>query len=280
MSDPKILQLQRDLKTLGFDPGELDGLMGSRTRGALHDWAGPGQWDIKDPQALGEVHKLAEFKRAQSVVGFPPNYHDLTAQASKDPRRGARPWSQVKGVTLHQTGCPMGESVSRWLGLKAHYGVTYSGQIYRVHPEEEMVWHAQQLSKTEIGIEISGFFCGIEGNPKTRPGGPKEWAVQSVTPQQVEAVKELVRYRKRLLQSHRGDLTHLHAHRQATDDRTPDPGSKVWKEIGLPLMAELGLGDGGPGWVVGKGQPIPEAWDSSRVGISYGKGAPEKPLLN
>jgi N-acetyl-anhydromuramyl-L-alanine amidase AmpD len=155
----------------------------------------------------------------------------------------------------------MGESPSRWLGLKAHYGVTYSGQIYRVHPEEELVWHAQQLSKTEIGIEISGFFCGIDGDLKTRPGGPKEWAIQSVTPEQVVAVKELVRYLVSLVASHGGKLAHLHAHRQSTDDRTPDPGSRVWQEIAMPLMAELGLSDGGPGWVVGKGQPIPKEWD-------------------
>jgi len=257
-----VLQLQKDLLTLGFDPGPIDGIMGSKTRGALHDLheAHP-MVSTVEPQQSAAIHQAAEAIRGQSVIGLPPNYHDLTAQASKDPRRGPRPWTQVNGVTLHQTGCPMGESAGRWYGLKAHYGVTYSGQIYRVHPEEEMIWHAQQLSKTQIGIEISGFYCGIEGDLKTRPGGPASWGVQSVTPEQITAVKELVRYLARLLLSRGAKLTHLNAHRQSTDDRRPDPGSKVWREIALPLMSELTLTDGGPNWVIGRGMPIPKDWD-------------------
>ncbi len=262
----EVLQLQKDLLSLGYDPGPLDGLMGSKTRGALHDFHDAFAMEpTAEPAQSERIHDHAEFKRAQTKIPYPPNYSDLTAQASTEPRKGARPWKQVTGVTLHQTGCPMGESASRWYGLKAHYGVTYSGQIYRVHPENELVWHAQQLSKTEIGIEISGFFCGIEGDQKTRPGGPASWMVQSVTSEQIAAVKELVRYLHKLLVSNGSGLDFIHAHRQATDDRTPDPGSKVWKEIALPLMTELSLSDGGPGWVVGKGMPIPKDWDSSRT---------------
>lgn len=280
MSDPKILQLQKDLLTLGFDPGKLDGLMGPKTRAALLDYVGGIGLDagsvLNDPTRL---HQEAEAKRATLALlppVVPAGYLDLSERCTNTAwRKKDRPWSEITGVTLHQTGCPMAENLERWLDLKAHYGVTYSGQLYRVHRETDFGWHAQGLSHHEIGIEIAGLFLGVESDPKTRPGAPKSWATQSITPAQVTATKDLIRYLVALVKYHGGALTEIHAHRQGApkDDpkagRKPDPGSKVWQEVALPLMAELGLSDGGPGWTLGKGEPIPEAWDSSRVGIKY-----------
>lgn len=274
MSDAKILQLQKDLVTLGFDPGDLDGFWGSRTKGACHDLVEEAQLTltVTSPPTdtfIDYVHKMGEAARhpAPGQMTQPPaDYHDISAQASAEPRKGPRPWAQVIGATLHQTGAPMGESPSRWYGLHAHYGVTYSGQLYRVHPEEQMIWHAQGQSHGNVGIEISGFFCGVEGDKATRPGGPPEWGIQSVTAAQIAAVKELLRYLKRLLQSHGSDLKLIQPHRLATDDRRPDPGSKVWQQIGMPMIEELKCSFGA---VTGKGMPLPELWDASQKGVKY-----------
>jgi len=267
MSDPFIKQQQQDLNTLGYGPLDEDGLTGPKTRAALFAF-------MQEHGIDADLHAIAEQRRAP--VPPPVGYHDFSDVCTlKEWRKKERPWSSIKGVTLHQTGCPMSESPSRWYSLKAHYGVTYSGKIYRIHPQTSFGWHAQGLSHGEIGIEIAGLFLGVEGDPSTRPGAPKAWGTHSVTPAQVEATKALIRYLRLLVASHGGALTEIHAHRQAApkDDpkagRKPDPGSKVWQEVALPLMAELGLSDGGPGWTTGKGEPIPLEWDSSRVGIKY-----------
>ena len=160
-----------------------------------------------------------------------------------------------------------------YAALKAPFGITYSGKILQIHPVDVWGYDAQGLSKRGIGVEIAGLFCGIEGDMSTRPGAPASWKVQSVTTAQIAACKELARYLKRLLQSHGSDLREIHPHRCATDDRRPDPGSKAWKEIAIPLMAELGLTDGGPHFTLGKGteahMELPDAWSGQNNGIPY-----------
>lgn len=265
MSDPKIKQLQQDLKTLGYDPGPIDGLLGDKTRTALIRYAGNGVGAgevLADPSAL---HAKAEAKRATQPA-LPPGYADFSDFCTNlGWRKKERAWSEIRGVTLHQTGCPMGESPSRWYDLKAHYGITYSGKIYRIHPETAMGWHAQGQSHANVGIEIAGFFAGIEGDASTRPGGQANWPIQSMTEAQGLAIKALVRYLAQLLEHHGSKLKEIEPHRTATNTRKPDPGSKVWG-VALELIKELGCSDG---QVTGDGEPIPEAWDPAKVGVKY-----------
>lgn len=196
---------------------------------------------------------------------LPPRYVDLAERCTlKTWRKQERAWPEITGITIHQTGCPMNETEARWLSLKAHYGITYSGKIYRIHPETSMGWHAHGQSPRNIGIEIAGCFCGIEGNLSTFPG-LKGWAVQSMTSEQGIALKELVRYLARLLEHHGSKLVEIEPHRTAKDSRQPDPGSKAWG-VARELIAELGCSSG---QVTGSGKPIPEAWDPACVGVKY-----------
>jgi len=61
----------------------------------------------------------------------------------------------------------------------------------------------------------------------------------------------------------------LLAHRQASSSRQNDPGYQPWQEIAIPMMRELGLSDGGPGFKVDRGRPIPVDWDPTRTGYVY-----------
>ena len=264
MSDPKIRQLQQDLTTLGYNPGPIDGLMGSKTRAALFTYAIDTRQDESQPSTWAQAHEAAEAKRA-TIPQFPPGYADFSDFCTNlGWRKKERAWSEIRGVTLHQTGCPMGESPSRWYDLKAHYGITYSGKIYRIHPETSFGWHAQGQSHANIGIEVAGCFCGVEGDPKTFPG-LKGWSIQSMTEAQGLAIKALVRYLAQLLEYHGSKLKEIEPHRTATNTRKPDPGSKVWR-VALELIQELGCGDG---QVTGDGEPIPEAWDPAKKGVKY-----------
>jgi hypothetical protein len=55
-------------------------------------------------------------------------------------------------------------------------------------------------------------------------------------------------------------LTHVLAHRQSSATRENDPGPDIWSQVGQWAVDTLGLKDGGPGFKIGSGNPIPEAW--------------------
>lgn len=55
-------------------------------------------------------------------------------------------------------------------------------------------------------------------------------------------------------------LTHVLAHRQSSDTRENDPGPDIWYHVGQWAVEQRGMKDGGPGFKVGTGRPILEAW--------------------
>jgi peptidoglycan hydrolase-like protein with peptidoglycan-binding domain len=55
-------------------------------------------------------------------------------------------------------------------------------------------------------------------------------------------------------------LTHILAHRQSSGQRENDPGPDIWYHVGQWAVDNLGLKDGGPGFKVGTGNPIPDLW--------------------
>src|SRR5687767_11971314 len=98
--DPHILQLQQDLLALGIDPGPLDGLMGSKTRGAAHTAAQryglPDFTGSEIPDALVDaVRNAAEMERQE--IELPPKYLDVSEDAAPGWREGYRPLSDVEG---------------------------------------------------------------------------------------------------------------------------------------------------------------------------------------
>jgi antitoxin (DNA-binding transcriptional repressor) of toxin-antitoxin stability system len=92
---------------------------------------------------------------------------------------------------------------------------------------------------------------------------------QTPTPELIEAARAAVRWIVAEVARHGGRISRLVAHRQSSDMRQSDPGSALWQAVALPLHAELGLDDGGPGYRIGTGRPIPVDWDASRAGERY-----------
>lgn len=206
---------------------------------------------------------------------FPPPcvLIDRRAHAHLNPKinGGVRAWKKITGVCLHQTACDMGERPERYDTLGAHFAVLRSGRVVWVHKLERFVWHAQGWSAGTVGIEVNGLFEGVLGDPKTvwdDPSTKVHEVGQRVTAEQIVATRQLVRWICTLVAQKGGEIKALVAHRQSSKNRRNDPGSEIWKEVALPLHAELGLSDGGKGFVKG-GLPIPEAWDPRCKGIKY-----------
>jgi hypothetical protein len=183
----------------------------------------------------------------------------------------SRPWKRVTGTCLHQTACILGERVERYDNVGAHICITRGGKVIWLHDFNREVAHGNLWNAQTVGIEIDGLYAGIEGNLSTVWDDPstkhREMPV-TLTPAAIEAAKQTIRWIHARVDLNGGNHRALVAHRQSSKSRQNDPGSAIWQEVALPLHAELGLSDGGPGFEIG-GRPIPEVWDPSRKGYKY-----------
>lgn len=272
---PAVLELQRRLLALGHELPRwgADGDLGEETFDALNEFLA-GHLDV-DGVERDRVVSAAElalvdavYEARQAAPARPAGYEDHTrAHPMPKPKACAyRGWMRVEGVGLHQTACVLGEAAARWYGVAVHFGITRKGRILHLNPIDWNVPHGNGLNGRTIGIEIDGHFAGVKGDLKTywRPKEDPTRQPLALTAEQRAAARDLIRWLVAEVASHGGKLRRIHAHRQASADRRSDPGSEIWQEVALPMMAELGLNDGGPGWVTGGGFPIPAAWDISR----------------
>ncbi|HUV14190.1 MAG TPA: peptidoglycan recognition family protein [Acidobacteriota bacterium] len=203
-------------------------------------------------------------------ANLPPNLHDIRATAGKEHIIRRRPWKHVTGICLHQTACVLGEKPTRWNNVGCHIGITRSGKIIWLHDFDFAVVHGNGWNSRTVGIEIDGTYEGIEGNDRTfwRPKGSKAKPTP-LTQETIDATKAAIQWIYDEVACHDGEVKVLVAHRQASKTRRSDPGSAIWKSIALPMQKELGLGDGGKGFTIGSGLPIPTEWNPAYKGIKY-----------
>lgn len=181
-----------------------------------------------------------------------------------------RLWETTTGVCLHQTACDMGERIERYDNTGAHICVLRSGRWVHLHDLDTNVAHGNGWNTQTVGIEINGLFAGeVGGHVWDDPTTAIHEQAMHPTPIQLVRTQEIVRWICGVVAKNGGDVRALVAHRQASKDRQDDPGEEVWKAIALPLHAELGLTDGGVGFVLGNGLPIPESWDPRCRGVRY-----------
>ncbi len=205
-------------------------------------------------------HVHAPFLR--DAAGKPRTYYPIP-----------RPWGQVRGITLHQTACSMGERVERYDTIGAHFAVLRSGRVLRMADLDRVVYHGHGWNNQCVGIECDGLYAGIEGDLRTvwdDPTTPYREQPQQVTPHAMESTRQLVRWIVEEARRNGATVKILGAHRQAVDSRRNDPGEAIWRQVALPLHAELGLSDGGPGFTLpgSTGYAIPEVWGGAK-GVKY-----------
>jgi len=214
----------------------------------------------------------------------PPNMVIIKDGHKLKKGRGTRDMTKVTGACLHQTACVLGENEEKWHNIACAIGITRKGKIIWVNDFEDYVWHGHGFNRYTIGIEIDGHFAGLEElldgewvpdlrtywKPKSRPNRKP----LSVTPEQIEACKAVLRWLVKVVEEMGGTMRFVVAHRQSAASRISDPGEKVWKTIVLPIIEELGLSDGGEDYfLAGKdgrsGKPIPERWNPIYKGFKY-----------
>lgn len=230
--------------------------------------------NVADPGSA-EALTCADFERA-FVLDRRAFHHPLIRNADgKLVPYTPPPRAYITGITLHQTACDMGERPERYDTISVHYVVLRSGRIVWTCDADRILYGGNGWNNRCVQIEVNGLYPGLEDDPDTAadeslrttwddPSTPTREHPQEVTPAAMLSLRMLVRYLKLRFQS----IVVLCAHRQASASRRNDPGQRIWGEA-VRLHAELGLQDGGVGFTIGDGLPIPEAWDPRCKGIRY-----------
>lgn len=291
--------LQRLLNGAGATPALTpDGHFGAKTEAALGlfqkaqglpvsgiadtaTWAAllpTAQVNIADP---GEPELLSPEDFEASMLDRREEHSPLVKSGKKmipyTPR--VRAWSRVRGVTLHQTACDMGERIARYDTCGAHFAVLRSGRVIWLADLDRVIYHGNGWNEECVGIEINGLYAGLEDDPDTAldeslrttwddPTTPTRETPMQVTPAAMRATRQLIRWIKWKVAQNGGALSVLNAHRQSSVDRRNDPGEAIWKQVALPLHTELALTDGGVGFKIG-GYAIPQEWDPRCKNLRY-----------
>lgn len=202
---------------------------------------------------------------------------DVPRTKSRGEAKGSRDWKAITGITLHQTAVQFGTRPMRVLNVPVHGMTLSNGDIVLLHEPTDYMWHAGPFNKTDIGIEVSCRAAGLEGKPESlwlpkkykELSGEERMAMEDpATDAQIESTKKLVRHYVNLVKMNGGEVKYIHAHRQSSKSRRSDPGERVWREVGEWAKKELGLSDGGPGFVNG-GKPLPDEWTGEDNGFRY-----------
>jgi N-acetyl-anhydromuramyl-L-alanine amidase AmpD len=170
------------------------------------------------------------------------------APKSKREKRACK----IDAVVLHQTGFSRGLEPLRYLKVTAHFVVLADGTVLQLHPVTARLMASDGFNCRSVSIEFVGNFASSEG----RWWRPETYGANVVSAEQVEAGRALLRALAGI------GVRHVFAHRQSSETRGNDPGPDLWANVGQWAIDRLGWSDGGPGFVIDRGSPIPDAWRS------------------
>lgn len=234
-SGPAVKRLQEILSLLGFDAGPIKGVFGPSTRRLILDLQqieGLCQDGIVGPQTWGRILDKIEDTRSLFKISE-TGLHDLRGLHPSPKNFGwLRDWSAIKGITLHQTGCEMPSRPLGWSHVNAHYGVTREGLPLLLNDPRDMIWHAQRLSKSTIGIEIEGNYEGLYRKRGTlwEPGGGPHYLTEAM----IDAASVIFDDIRERLATAGQRAWCVFGHRQSSRTRRADPGEQIWREIAIP----------------------------------------------
>ena len=278
---PEVAKIQKQLLALGYALPRFgaDSDLGDETLrayGAFMIEIGLSTPTDELPKSV-TVAGAAALDKAFDALQQHPAPGEIINEEAKHPHSGRstsmpfRPWSMITAIVLHQTASKIGEKATSWHNVPIHFGVTRAGKIYQLYALTEVCNHAGNLNRISVGIEIDGWFAGIEGKPETlwQPeNGPKRQPMD-LPDVQADAVKVTIQWIINAVAAQQGHIKTIHPHRQASEDRQSDPGSLIWKTLGFWAKSTFDLKDGGKDFTVGNGLKIPEAWDPAYAGNKY-----------
>jgi len=200
-------------------------------------------------------------------IDGPPDSRIVNLLNDSPPEKRKRDRAHAWAAVLHQMGFQRGDDPYRYKKVTAHYIITPNGTIAQLHPIRSRINAAHGFNEGGISIEFAGNFPSKSRSTNSRDfWKPDEMGMDQLTAAQVQSGRYLLRRLKQaILPSDEETLTHVLAHRQSSGDRQNDPGPDVWWNVGEWAKHTLDLYDGGPGFTVGTGDPIPDEWRKAYV---------------
>ncbi|HWA61026.1 MAG TPA: peptidoglycan recognition family protein [Caulobacteraceae bacterium] len=215
-------------------------------------------------------------------VGTAPNLQDMTDKTSVALRKGTRTPSIVDAAVLHQTSYTRGSTPNLYLTVNAHFVVLPDGLILQLHPITSLLWASNAFNDVGIAIEFVGNFATERGVWWR----PNEYGRHTPTAAQIQSGRDLLRHL-----ANSAGIEFVFAHRQGyvsdarlngpdpfrselrqgsvsspqVNERSNCPGPDIWFGVGEWGLSNLQLSDGGPGYKLADGDPIPDAWRKQRV---------------
>lgn len=116
-----------------------------------------------------------------------------------------------------------------------------------------------------VQVSLEGFYPGLERNRK-----PKHDKLDDFV---IETGRAALRLAVNRSNAEGARIGLLYAHRQYSDGRIADPGEAWWREIGIPVAADLGL-ERRPTFKVGTGLEICREWDPEGRVDYFGRPVP------
>lgn len=263
MRGPAVRRVQELCDLFGFDTGANDGVYDPRTAEAVRLLQM--ELQLKPDGIYGPVtHRAAaealagKFKGKQDAAAALRIVVDITGTHPRPKNYShQRRWNTIDGVTLHQTGCAMPNNPLGWGRVNAHYGLTREGVAILINDPLDMIWHAQGLSPSTIGVEIAGNYPGVLDRPETLwsgGGGP-----HNLTPEMIEGAERIRADIAERFELAGQPWAYLYAHRQSSATRRADPGEEIWRTIARPWCALSGCVPH-PNYRRGTGRGLPEEW--------------------
>jgi hypothetical protein len=287
-----VTAIQYQLICRGYDMPKYgpDGWFGSETARALEEYVEDnedrfhlGEWEPEETEVPIEVLEALDHKAVPVNEPYMSDlvldYRSYTAERDKVKGRKyrSRNWKDVTGITLHQMACDFGsqgtsgsklEKIRRRVtNIRVHACVLREGEAIISRPLELRLPQAQAFNSCDVGIEVEGYYAGVEGDPKTfwKPKSQPNRKPMKVTDKLTAAGRALILFIMEEVARHGGEIKYVHAHRQTSASRISDPGSALWEALGIWAQEEFGLSDGGPDYYLRNGRPIPKEWDDRRI---------------
>ena len=178
---------------------------------------------------------------------------DMTAVAPASKRgKRSRP---VDAVVLHQMAFSRGNDVGRYKNVTAHFIVVPDGTVAQLHPIAARLPASDGFNARAVAVEFAGNLRSANGNWWK----PDRFGRDELTPAQAESGRRLLRVLEGM------GIRHVFAHRQSSAKRGNDPGPEIWSSVAQWGIDDLGMSDGGQGYAIGGGKPIPAAWRTYRT---------------
>ncbi len=178
---------------------------------------------------------------------------------------GTRSRRDIDAVVLHQMSFTRGEDPTRYDPTTSHFAVLMDGTILRLHDPETLLHSSNGFNRRSVAVE----FCGVFPNERGRyhRASASRYGRHTLSVAQAEGGRKLLD----IIRAELG-ITHVFTHRQANyPTKANCPGPHIWYNVG-EWGVRTGLSDGGPGFHLAGGRPIPDAWRDAALDVFPSRG--------